>query len=36
MQEWKAIGKDLYFLTLAGFEALDVLNIFLLNTKTQL
>lgn len=35
-QRWKAIRIDLYFLTIAAFEALDVLNSFISNSKTQL
>lgn len=35
-QKRKAIRIDLYFLTIAGFEALNVLNRFNSNSKTQL
>lgn len=35
-QKWKAIRIDLYFLTIAGFESLDVLNSFSSNSKIQL
>lgn len=35
-QKRKAIRIDLYFLTIAAFEALDLLNSFNSNSKTQL
>lgn len=35
-QKWKTIRMDFYFLTIAEFEELDVLNHFNSNSKTQL